>query len=396
MSFVGEFTAYLKQRSDAPPDFHVHAAMAALAYALGSNVYVDGWSRPIYPNLWVVVIAKSGFGKSVPLDMADSLLRKAGMDHGFLPSSFSQEALLTQLSMADERSMFVLQEFSSFVKTLDREYNAGSMAWLTELFDVPETYTRVLMKKGGGTQTVILHRPCITILGASSPDWFAESYKASALRGGFLARFLFSPSDKPGEYVGYPGPRDFAVETGLAAHLKQAASLNGKFDASGVREKFNEWDHVARDKLRTDCPPEMSGIRSRAGLMVWKAAMLNHVSRDPETMTLTAIDLDRAIKYIEWAHAAAEKYLLEEVATDRYEVQRLKLLEVLKRHGGTNVPWSVAMQNSHLSARDMKEAVDTLIESERLIREQGSGKARYLSIPLPKVEPPAPNGVYHE
>lgn len=384
---MSEFSAYLKTRTDAPPEFHHHAAMTALAFALGNRVWCDGWGRSIYPNLWVVVIAKSGYGKSVPLDMAENLIRQAGLGAGMLPGSFSQEALLTQLSKQPV-SMFCLQEFSSFVKMLDREYNSGAMAWLTELFDVPDTYQRMLLK-GGGT-TLTLSKPCITMLGASSPDWFAESYKASALRGGFLARFLFCPSNDAGKYVGYPGPRDVAVEAGLACHLADASKLHGKFDTSGVRKRFNEWDQQARERLRKDCPPEMSGIRSRAGLMVWKAAMLLHVSRNVEDLLLTTQELELAIKYVERVHAQAEKYLSEEVASDRWEVHRLKLLEVVKRGGGT-VQWSKAMQNSHLSARDMREAVDTLSQSSRLIVDAGHGKERWLRLPEP--EKPHVNGV---
>lgn len=387
-SFVGEFNAYLKTRTDAPPDFHIHAAMATLAYALGNNVWCEGWGRPIYPNLWVTVIAKSGYGKSVPLDMAESLIHKAGLGEGLLPGSFSQEALLTRLSETPT-SMFCLQEFSAFVKMLDREYNSGAIAWLTELYDVPETYKRILLGKGG--KTITLKRPCITILGASSPDWFAESYKASMLRGGFLARFLFCPSNQAGKYVGYPGPRSDAIESGLSGWLGEVANLHGPFDTSGVRKMFNEWDHESRKRLREDCPPEFSGMRARAGLMVWKAAMLLHVSTNVDDLVLTEKDLANAIKYVERCHAMAEKYLSEEVATDRWEVHRLKLLEVIDRAGGT-IQWSKAMQNSHLSSRDMREAVDTLRQSERLDVQPGPGKG-YLCLPGVKPEPPHKNGV---
>lgn len=385
--FVTTFTKYMKTRTDAPPEFHSHAAMAALAYALGNNVYCDGWSRPIYPNLWIVIIAKSGYGKSAPLDLAETLVRKAGIAEGLLPGSFSQEALLSFLGKQLPSYVFLLPEFSSFVKMLDREYNSGAMAWLTEMFDVPETYKRMLLK-GGGTN-IELKRPCITILGASSPEWFAESYKLSMLRGGFLARFLFCPSNTAGDYVGYPGPPDEATEAGLACHLADAAKLGGKFDVSHVRKRFNDWDKDARQKLRKDCPPEMSGIRARAGTMVWKAAMLLHVSQNTDDLVLTDQDLDWAIKYVERAHTQAEKYLSEEVATDRYEVHRLKLIEVVRRGGGA-VPWSRAMQNSHLSARDMREAVDTLVQSARL-HEEHQGKERWLRVPEPMK--PHVNGV---
>jgi hypothetical protein len=113
--------------------------------------------------------------------------------------------------------------------------------------------------------------------------------------------------------------------------------------------------------------------------MVLKASMLMRASADPESLTVTPKDLENAIKYVEVSHSKAEKYLSEEVATDRYEQQRLKLLEVVDRNQG-RVQWSKALVNSHLSARDFKEAVETLKQSDRLVIDAGPGNG-YLCIP---------------
>lgn len=371
VTFLGEFTRYLKSRTDAPPDFHIHAGMAALSVALGNRVWCDGWARPIYPNLWMVVIAPSGFGKSVPLDMSQSLLQKAGLADSVLPDSFSQEALYGVLQ-SNPVGVFYLQEFASFLGTLNREYNAGALSWLTALFDVPEIDRRVL--KSGPVE---LRRPCITILGASSPDWFSESYRASSLRGGFLARFLFCPSSTAGPYIGHPGPRDDAAEAIMAYHLKQVSELEGRADLSRVWGKFNDWDRTARERLRTDCPPEFTGMRSRAGTLVLKASMLFHVSDDPETLTVTPSDLDKAIRYVEHSHKLAEQYLSEEVAHDRDDADRLRLIEIVRRSGG-RCNWSKALKDSHLTADKMERAVKTLEDSERVWVERGTGKARTL------------------
>ena len=94
---------------------------------------------------------------------------------------------------------------------------------------MPDVDTRVLMR-----EVVVLKKPCLTMLGASSPDWFAETYKASLLRGGFLARILFCPSVAAGDYVGHPGPRDAGVEAGLADHLRRVAQLTGRADLSSI------------------------------------------------------------------------------------------------------------------------------------------------------------------
>lgn len=391
--FIESFRHYLKSRTDAPPDFHIHAAMSALAYAMGSNVYCDGWGRPIHPNIWAIIIAPSGYGKSVPLDMAEAIVRKAGVGGGILPGSFSQEALLSQLGKTPT-SIFFLQEFSAFIRGLEREYNAGATAWLTELYDVPSEYTRMTMKQGEAHPTT-LKKPCITILGASSPAWFSETFKEGHLSGGFLARFLFCPSTDVGDYVGHPGPRDDGIEATLAAHLQMVSKLSGKFDLSAVKQQFDDWDFNFRKNLRHNCLPEFSGMRSRAGMMVLKAAMIWHVSAEPTDLVITTEDMDKAIKYVEWSIGKAEKYLTEEVARDKFEDERMKLIEVLARAGG-GMPRAKAMMNGHLSAQQMDRAIETLVQTERLIVETGSSKGKdYLSLPEHKAPVPHSNGVAH-
>jgi len=385
-SFLPDFIEYVKRRTDCPTDFHIHAGMAALSVALGNRVWCDGWARPIYPNLWIVVIAQSGFGKSVPLDMSEALVRKAGLEASVLPDSFSQEALFTMLSRRPS-GIFYLQEFSAFLGSLQRDYNEGSVPWLTKIFDVPDTDTRVLRK-----ETITLRKPCITILGASSPEWFAQSYKASLLGGGFLARFLFCPSEDAGAYVGHPGPRDEAVETGLADHLRRVAAIAGRADLSAVWNRFNAWDRAVREHLRRNCPPEFTGMRARAGVLVLKAAMLFHVSTDPSNLVVSIGDLDQAIEYVERSQCRAERYLNDEVARDRHELHRLRIVEIVRRSGG-RTPWSRALMNSHLTAREFNEALLTLVQTEQVVVENGRGKQRHLVLPEQIVN--HTNGVEH-
>lgn len=369
--FIETFRHYLESRTDAPPDFHYHAAMAALSLAMGSNVWCDGWGRPLYPNIWSIIIAPSGYGKSVPLDFAEAIARKAGLGQSVLPNSFSQEALLSELSHTPTGAFF-LQEFSAFVRGLEREYNAGATQWLTELYDVPADYKRTIMRKGNPEQIVIT-KPCLTILGASSPSWFADTFKEGSLSGGFLARFLFCPSTKVGKYVGHPGPRDEGMETGLAGHLQMLSKLEGKADFSGVRSAFNDWDREIREKIRSAPPDEFSGMRSRMGMMVLKCAMLIHGSEDPESLVINKSDLDKSISYVTWCTDKAEKYLSEEVARDKYEAERQKLIAALRRAGG-ELPWAKALMNTRLTARIMTETVETLTQTGQIRLQSGVGK----------------------
>lgn len=373
MSFLGDFAGYLKTRTDCPPDFHYHAGLIALATALGNRVCCHGWTRPIFPNLWSVVIAPSGYGKSAPLDMCERIVAKANLSDLILPGSFSQEALYGVLK-EHPVGTFVLQEFSAFLAMLAKEYNAGCAQFLTEVYDCPESIRRLTYKHG----EYLILRPCISVLGASSPSWFADSFKAKDLSGGFLARFMFCPSIEAGPAVGSPGEPDDATETGLAMHLRDVAALGNVAkphlaDMSAVEAPFDAWDRAQREKLRKDPDPLFSGMRSRAGVMVRKAAMLFAVSRDARRLVVTKKDLEHAINFVDHSHSLAEKFLTEEVAQDADEADRIKIIDILRRHDG-RLPWWELLKLSRMRADKCRRAVDTLVQAGRVEFQKAKGQ----------------------
>lgn len=358
MGFLGEFVGYLQTRTDAPKEFHLHAGLCALAAAIGNRVASNGRARPIYPNLWSVIIAPSGHGKSVPLDMAVKMLRLAGLGNYLLPNSWSQEGLFA--TIADQSvGIFVHQEFGRFMEILGKEYNADAMYTLTEYFDVPEEDTRVLRGK-----KVTVHHPTLTMLGASSPDWFSNTYKASMLRGGFLSRFLFCPDSRRGEPVDFPPPPDERVETALADHLRRASMIAGTANFDDVRDEIVPWVRQTRESLG-DGSPDFAGMRSRAELFAVKAAMLFHVSQNTNDLRITPEEAHHAMRFVERARQLAESYIATQVAQDKEDDDCLRVLREVQRLGG-RASRSVVMNNTHISAGRMDRAERTLRESERL------------------------------
>jgi hypothetical protein len=335
MGFIGDFRDYLKTRSDCPPAFFAPAAMTALAVCAGNNCYVQGWSRPIYPNLWNIIIAPSGYGKSVPLDFVDYLLGHAQLGSLVLPNAgFSQEALL-HLIQKQPRGVFLPQEFSAFVSGLDKQYNEGTTQWLTEAYDVPPTLRRILRDKASetGIQEIIIQRPTLSILGASSPGWLNEVFKDVNLRAGFYARFVFTPSTESGDYVAYPGPHNESFIQGMAGHLAQVADQWGEFEFRHLSQDFREWDERQRQYARSaEVKDEFRGIRSRAGALALKSAMIFALSRDPRHLRIERRDLELAFKHVEAAFYRTEQYLEHSVPKDKEDADVLAVIDYLKEH----------------------------------------------------------------
>jgi hypothetical protein len=117
-------------------------------------------------------------------------------------------------------------------------------------------------------------------------------------------------------------------------------------------------------------------MRSRAGVLVLKAAVNFHVSRDATNLELDQQDLRNAIRYVDDAHRKAEKFLDEEVAHDKKEQQRMRVRDILRRGGGQRT-WSDTLKLSKLDRFEFKGAIETLLDSG-LVAVQKEGRTQWL------------------
>src|SRR5260370_40289871 len=58
--FLGSYSNYVAELTDAPYIYHLMCALAALATAAGNGVYLNAWSGLLRLNLWVALIGESG------------------------------------------------------------------------------------------------------------------------------------------------------------------------------------------------------------------------------------------------------------------------------------------------------------------------------------------------
>ena len=393
-SFLHGFHDYLCTRTDAPPNWHLSAGLATIAVALcggAESVYADGRGREIYPNLWVINIGGSGMGKSIPLDMSRRFLHQAGLNDHVAAESFSLEAMYTVLQKEPCR-IFYLQEFSAFMGMLGRDYNAGAMPALTEWYDGPELFKRDLVKG-----PIEIKRPRLTLLSASSPQWFAEQFKPGAQEGGFLNRFLFYPETVRGAYVADPGPFDEAIETPLSDHLRRVAELYGPAHFGRVRQEFAAWEYANR--LRMDeRNPKFAGMHSRAETLVKKIAMIFQASIEPDHFPLTIGDwaLRQAIGHVEGAISRAENYIETKVAVSRGDAERILIRETVERWSEPTgyAPANEVLRRSKLDSKTFWLHVSTLCESGVLRQARSKAKngadRKWIGLVDPDAPVPAP------
>ncbi len=200
--------------SEICPRFNVFSLFGALGSIVRKKVYLNRSSTGnviIYPNPWIILVAPQGIGhKSSAIRLGRKFLEQMEDKPKILASKLTPEALIKSLAsqvMADKTPVEVgekqrlvvykrkaqgLLYSSEFGVLLGREkYNMGMIALLTDLYDCPEEWNSETVMRGDQR----LYEVCLSILGASTPDWMQSMLPTDAFKGGFMSRLIL---------VGYP------------------------------------------------------------------------------------------------------------------------------------------------------------------------------------------------
>lgn len=189
------------QEAETPTSFLYWSAVASIAATIGNNVYMN--RKGIYilrPNVYVMLMAKSGLGKGFPVNIAKKLVTAAKCTR-VISGRNSVQSLVRDMATSetaedsptpkftDSRCFFVSSEFStSLVK------DEASLTILTDLYDChwnEEWNTKLISR---ATDKVV--KPNLTILSGSSPAHFFDAIPEVNITGGFVGRLFIVHEEK--------------------------------------------------------------------------------------------------------------------------------------------------------------------------------------------------------
>lgn len=189
------------EEAETPTSFLYWSALAAIAATIGNNVYMN--RKGIYqlrPNVFVMLMAKSGLGKGFPVNVAKKLVTLAKCTR-VISGRNSVQSLVRDMATSetaedsptplfkDSRCFFVSSEFST---SLVRD--EASLTVLTDLYDChwnEEWNTKLISR---ATDKIV--NPNLTILSGSSPSHFFDSIPEVNITGGFVGRLLIIYEEK--------------------------------------------------------------------------------------------------------------------------------------------------------------------------------------------------------
>lgn len=364
--FIKDYIDYASEFTDTPSVFLKFGAYSAISAAVGSKVYFEFGDMKVYPNLWIILMAPSSlYRKSTAVGIPIRLLHAGNLDV-ILPNEFSHESLVEALSVKPQ-GLFIFSEFMSLATALEKDYMAGAKAFLTEMFDSRSYPYR---RKTKGEELVIID-PCVSILAATTIDWFLEKLKEKDLYGGFLTRFIYVPyRNKKDKHYSFSKPANKEKRDALAFYLENVNKIQGevKFteDAMSVHDKWYE-ENCITDLERIS--GLMGSFLNRLQMYLLKLAVIEELCERLPTSGMIHVDgaaMQRAADSVNGLKKNIEFLCKEELTFDKYQEHRKKVLRTIANKEERGISRSSLLSDTRIPRRELEEILQTLEDEEKI------------------------------
>lgn len=303
MDFVDKFLEFTDERPS-PEIFRKWAAITTLSGALEKRVWTRTKAGQQFANLYVMLVAPPGVGKSQAINPAEQML-KATKKFQIAPNSVTAASFIDALVRAHrsvllpDNKMLEYHHLFVFAAELGVFLNAHDLNFLSiinELFDHKESYREE--RRHSLKDPIDIPKPMTTLLIGSQPGFLATLLPDAAWTMGWTSRLLMvyssSAPDVPifGEYI-----KQEEVQAKLVEKLDNVADYYGemKWDAKAI----NAIESWRKDGWRPvpDHPKLANYIPRRGTIFAIKLAMVSAMSRG-SALAIRECDVDRARSWL--------------------------------------------------------------------------------------------------
>ena len=395
-SFIDDYKEWAVQATDAVEEYHELASTLMLSATLAGGLYCDtSWGK-IVPNLWGLILGDSTLTrKTTAMKMAMQFV--ADIDREIVVATDgSVEGMLTALaSRPSQVSVFYKDEISGFIDSINRkDYLAGMPETLTQLYDVPEFFTRRLRK-----ETITVTNPVFIFFGGGIRDKMYALLNDEHILSGFLPRFLIVGGDADLSKMRPTGPLAPAIDDkrrqlrerlvhlhtlynqDMVIELPEAGTLLKVPTQTEVVLTDEAWGYFQTTEMLLAKAASESGASMVAqptfGRLAWSAfkmAMLFAACRQEPVegkITVELSDLQAAMYYVQkWGVHTID--LILNVGRTANQRVITKIYEHVRRRPGCTR--SEISRMHHLSKKELDVILDTLIDRGQVrVQKVGNG-----------------------
>ena len=345
--------------------------------------------RNNFTNIYLISLANSGTGKDHPRKVNNDIAAMTGLVNT-MSDSFASGAGLEDSMFMTPAQLFQMDEVDWLFNTLKGAKDASVSESINEKLlkfysssnSIYYMRKKALLKEQGSTpDSGFIHNPCLTLFGTAVPDYFYESLSKRVLENGLIARCMIVEASKRGKR-GTPGAVREKLSKAFLDRINALAQKKVPENLLGVPtpQEIPETPEATAlfDEYCSECDAKYDGFEklhdlsamalwARVMEKVYKLAMVYAISENPSFPTVTAEAVKWAFDFV--SHITRQMLFRAGqfcyVSSDD-QLQK-RFLKRLHENGG-KMSHTAIMRALHLSKKDMKEVVDTLLESNRIIK----------------------------
>lgn len=249
-NFPDFLTAYMDYADNkfAPRVFHLWSAVSILAGAMERKCYLPWDSNFAYhPNMFILLVAHPGIGKSSALTKAVDLLQDMNTETGggmhMIPSQVTEAKFIDLMSqsqpleigtkvMYHSSGYYFASEASNSLKNVYGDF----IGCITDFYDCPKFWEKATQKDGKLTLTNV----CFNLLAGCTFDYLSKLVTDDNIMGGFASRvtYIIFQDDISRQakfqsgHGGQDSPERLAYRANLIEDLGQIHKLKGAFQGT--------------------------------------------------------------------------------------------------------------------------------------------------------------------
>lgn len=148
-------------------------------YLLSKGVKIKSSGGECYPEIWTIVLAESGSGKTLA---HDTIAAEAPVKSTF-PEPASDVAFIESM-VEHNYGLWFQDEIAEFMKKIE---SRGSMHKIKQ--HLLNTFSNTKISRARRVDPILIEEPCLGILGLNTPKSFFNAIKPGSLLDGFAQRF---------------------------------------------------------------------------------------------------------------------------------------------------------------------------------------------------------------
>jgi hypothetical protein len=376
---------------ESPKSFWYWSALATIAAIVKDNVWLSrGGAFKQYPNIYVMLLARSGLRKGPPINLAKRLVSKINNTR-IVNGRSSIQAILKEMGTAttspggkvnSKSDVFIVasEMSASFVE------DKATMDIFTDLYDrlYNEGEWRSLLKM----ESFVLKDPIVNMLLGTNEPHFRNFFQEKDVHGGFIGRmFVIAESKKHRTNALIDELENPLDVDALLPHLKELTKVQGPFKSlskTDAGELYKKW-YTDLDNV-FDRVEDKTGTLDRVGESVIKVAMLLSLSRTTE-LVISLDDMEQAIIACQRLVGNIRKHTLSQGSKQSFASQKELIIEELMRRDSHQISQEMLLKKYWMHFNiDQLAIIMQSFEAARLIMTENMGNKIIYRMPDDKYE----------